>query len=390
MHGGATSAPPPTPSTQQSDKPMSTSAAADALSSMLHRLPPTLSLPTRRAQPATCPPVPVVSLSQARSNPSLFSSKLGFFQLTDHSIPPQLADSAESEALSLFDLSREKKEACFPRNWPVGFEEGDEVDDDDVDGLGESFCLDESCYTESAELSLASLSEFSRALEKVGLEVTELLCRSVGFESPLGKGDPSPTRVCSMMWVAEGLSGKSKTPVAGRFYPYVVGLQYQIRGGQKYSLLADSGWVSVVPLVESVLVTIGDIAQVWSNGELKKVRGRPVAGLGEGNNKSRCISMSLLVTLPIDTKISPVLPAAAISGGDHSHKDDDNDEDGNGRNVDELGDHQINDSSIVSTGENRETEGRLLKSFCLEDYAWRVYHERLHFKDPLDRFRIKN
>ncbi|KAL6128082.1 hypothetical protein ACLB2K_071440 [Fragaria x ananassa] len=387
MHAGATSAPPPTPSTQQSDNPMSTSAAADTLSRMLHRLPPTLSLPTRRAPPATCPPVPVVSLSRARSNPSLLSSKLGFFELTDHSIPPQLADSAELEALSLFDLPKDKKEACFPRNWPVGFEEGDEVDD--VEGLGESFCLDESCYTESAELSLASLSEFARSLEKLGLEVIELLCRSVGFECPdLGKkGDPSPTRFCSMMWVAEGLSGKSKTPVAGRFYPYVVGLQYQIRSGRKYSLLADSGWVSVVPQEESVLVTIGDIAQVWSNGELKKVRGRPVANLGDEGNKSRRISMSLLVTLPIDTTICPLFPAAAcLSGGDQSHVDDD--EDGNGKNV-ESGDHQINDSNA---GDNIEIEGRsgVFKSFCLEDYAWRVYHERLHFKDPLDRFRITN
>ncbi|KAL6131618.1 hypothetical protein ACLB2K_069992 [Fragaria x ananassa] len=389
MHAGATSAPPPTPSTQQSsDNPMSTSAAADTLSRMLHRLPPTLSLPTRRVQPATCPPVPVVSLSQARSNPSLLSSKLGFFQLTDHSIPPRLADSAELEALSLLDLPKDKKEACFPRNWPVGFEEGDEVvdDDDDVEGLGESFCLEESCYTESPELSLASLSEFARALEKVGLEVIELLCRSFGFESPLGnKGDPSPTRFCSMMWVAEGLSGKSKTPVAGRFYPYVVGLQYQIRSGRKYSLLADSGWVSVVPQVESVLVTIGDIAQVWSNGELKKVRGRPVANLGDEGNKSRRISMSLLVTLPIDTTICPLFPAAALSDGDQSHEDID--EDGNRRNV-ELGDYQINDS--ITGDRNREIEGRVFESFCLEDYAWRVYHERLHFKDPLDRFRIQN
>ncbi|KAK9913745.1 hypothetical protein M0R45_037554 [Rubus argutus] len=376
MHGrGATSAPPPTPSTQQSDNLLSTSASADALSRMLHRLPPTLSLPTLRAQAAMCPAIAAVSLSEARSNPALLPSQLGFFQLTDHFIPSQLADSAESEALSLFDLPREKKEACFPRSssWPVGFEEGDEVDDG-VDGLGESFCLDESCYT---ELSLASLRELSRGLEKVGLEMIELLCSSVGFENPLGKNDPSSTRFRSLMWVSEGLPGKSKSPVAGRFYPYVVGLQYQIRRGQKYSLLADSGWVSVLPQVESLLVTVGDIAQVWSNGKLKKVRGRPVACLGEGNNKSRCISMSLLVTLPIDTRICPLVPVAAINGGDHDHEDG-SDRDGN------EGDHQS------SGGDEGEIEGRLFKSFCLEDYAWRVYHERLHFKDPLDIFRIKN
>lgn len=117
------------------------------------------------------------------------------------------------------------------------------------------------------------------------------------------------------------------------------------------------------------------------------MRGRPVANLGDEGNKSRRISMSLLVTLPIDTTICPLFPAAAcLSGGDQSHVDDD--EDGNGKNV-ESGDHQINDSNA---GDNIEIEGRsrVFKSFCLEDYAWRVYHERLHFKDLLDRFRIQN
>lgn len=102
-----------------------------------------------------------------------------------------------------------------------------------------------------------------------------------------------------------------------------------------------------------------------------------MACLGEGNNKSRCISMSLLVTLPIDTIICPLVPVAAINGGDHDHEDG-SDRDGN------EGDHQS------SGGDEGEIEGRLFKSFCLEDYAWSVYHERLHFKDPLDRFRIKN
>ena len=115
------------------------------------------------------------------------------------------------------------------------------------------------------------------------------------------------------------------------------------------------------------------------------MRGRPVANLGDEGNKSRRISMSLLVTLPIDTTICPLFPAAALSGGDQSHEDDD--EDGNRRNV-ELGDYQINDS--ITGDRNREIARRVFKSFCLEDYSWRVYHERLHFKDLLDRFRIQN
>ncbi|CAB4270955.1 unnamed protein product [Prunus armeniaca] len=356
MHGGATSAPPPTPSTQPNNL-LSTSsgATADALSRLLHRLPPTLSLPKRRSPPSTCPPS--VSLSDVQANPStLFSSssQLGFFQLTNHSVLSQLANSAESEALSLFNLPRHQKESFFTKCWPLGFEGDDDDEDDDGDSHGESFCLDSSCSTESIELCLTSLREFTRALEKVGLEIVELLCRSAGFENPLGKDDP--TRFSSMMWISE------------------VGLQYQIRSGQKYSLLADSGWVSVLPPVESILVTIGDIAQVWSNGKFKKVRGRAVACLGEG--ECRCISMSLLVTLPIDStsRVGPLVPISAVDGG--------HDEDRNDRDDDDGGDQNLNGKS------DGEKEGRLFKSFSLEDYAWRVYHERLFLKDPLDRYRF--
>jgi hypothetical protein len=252
---GATAAPPPTPSTQPTNL-LSTSDAADALSRLLHRLPsPTLSLPTRRSPPATCPPVVSLSGDQNPSTTILDALQLGFFQVTNHTIPSQLAGSAESDSFALFDLSRDKKESYFPKNWPLGYEGGD---DEDGDGLGESFRLDSSCSTESStELSLDSLREFTRALEKLGLRIIELLSSAVGFENPVGE---DPSRFCSLMWISEGVPG-NKPVLSGGFYPYIVGLHYQIRS-QKYSLLADSGWVSVSPQVDSVLVTLGDIAHV--------------------------------------------------------------------------------------------------------------------------------
>ncbi|KAA8534056.1 hypothetical protein F0562_031573 [Nyssa sinensis] len=352
---GTTAAPPPTPSTQPS--PLSSSDAADTLARLLHRLPPTLSLPIRRRPLATCTP-PLISLSDPNptlKNNLLASSELGFFQLTNHSIPSQLALSAESESLSLFNLPHDKKQLSVPKNWPLGY---DYDDDDDDSGTGESFCFDSSCSTESTELSLTSLGEFTREMEKVGLDVIQALSCPLGFENP---ARVDPTKVCSLMWISEGSPG-IKPVISGRFYPYIVGLQYQIRC-QKYSLLADSGWVSASPQVDSVLVTLGDIGQVWSNGKLKKVRGRPVPSLGDGSN-ARCITMSLLVTLPIDSIVSPLVTGLNVGGEeDGVDKDDD------------------------SNADSRED--RLFNSFSFEDYAWRIYHERLPLKDPLDRYRFE-
>ncbi|TKY56877.1 gibberellin 2-beta-dioxygenase 8 [Spatholobus suberectus] len=246
--GGATSAPPPTPTSE----PNNLLSTSDALSRLLHRLPPTLSLPTRSASPssaaATCPPS--LSLNDILS----CVSRLGYAQLTDHSVPSELANSAESEALALFDLSRDQKESLFPQNWPLGYDGGDNEDDD---ALAESFRLDSACSTESNELALASLREFARELEKLGLKIVDELTKALGFENPLGD---DPTRFRSVLWVSECLHGTTPE-LSGGFYPFIIGLQYQIRN-QKYSMLSDSGWVSVLPHVDSMLVTVGDIAQV--------------------------------------------------------------------------------------------------------------------------------
>ncbi|CAK7325877.1 unnamed protein product [Dovyalis caffra] len=355
-----TAAPPPTPSAQSNSHLGTSAASADALSRLLHRLPPTLSLPTRLSTAATSPPL--ISLSDPNLQDLLFSasSQLGFFQLTNHNISSQLAKSAESESLSLFELGKDIKESYFPKNWPLGFE-------DDEDGNGESFWLDAECSTVSTELVLASLRELTRALEKVGLEVIEMLSNGVGFENP-AKEDP--TRYCSFLWVHDGLDGNDHKPgLSGGSYPYIVGLRYQIRC-QKYSMLTDSGWETVLPQVDSVMVTIGDIAQVWSNGRLKKVRGRPTACLGDGKNSS-CVSMALLVTLPLESTVSPLLPKEVANEIN--------------ANEDEIGEDIEEQNEI---GNFCKTEKRLFSSFSFEDYAWRAYHEPLLFKDPLDKYRI--
>ncbi|XP_028803792.1 gibberellin 2-beta-dioxygenase 2 [Neltuma alba] len=355
VYGGATSAPPPTPSTHSNNNLFPASDTADAFSRLLlHRLPPpTLSLPTRRSSaPTTSPPVISLSADQTPADDLLTSvCDLGFFQLTHHSIPPELASSAESESLALFDLPRDQKESLLPKNWPLGYECGDDDDDDEGDGQGESFRLDGSCSTESTELSLASLREFTGALEKLGLEIIGLLSKAMDFENPVRD---DPTRFCSMMWISE--CGRSTKPaLSSGYYPFIVGLQYQIRR-QKHSLLSDSGWVSVLPHLDSVLVTIGDIAQVWSNGRLKKVRGRAVGEAAEENG-SRSIGMTLLVSLPTESRVAPILGKAEDNGKEEED------------------------------GESAEKRG-VFQSFDFEDYAWRVYHERLLLKDPLDRYRI--
>ncbi|KAL8113737.1 hypothetical protein AgCh_020869 [Apium graveolens] len=92
---------------------------------------------------------------------------------------------------------------------------------------------------------------------------------------------------------------------------------------------------------------------VGSNGKLKKVRGRPIPSLEEGNNSAKCITMTLLLTLPLDITVSTLFSKSIESHDDEEDGDDDRD-------------------GKEDTAENK----RLFKSFSFEDYAWRMYYEQ--------------
>lgn len=88
----------------------------------------------------------------------------------------------------------------------------------------------------------------------------------------------------------------------------------------------------------------------------------------EEGSDSSSLSMSLLLTLPLESTVSPLLPRAVItSHGDIDHEDNEN-QDGHDETRDES----------------------MFTSFSFEDYAWRVYHERVPLKDPLDRYRTSS
>ncbi|KAK9126688.1 hypothetical protein Scep_015534 [Stephania cephalantha] len=332
-HGGATAAPPPSPSDHRSSA--ATSATAEDLCRLLHRLPPSLSLPSSRLKPR---PPPTINFSNSQNTPNGpngpnglngLNVQLGFFQLTHHGLPAQVAESAESDSLALLSLTREDKNRfSSSKAWPVGF---------DVDGEGESVWVDESCLAEWTRLG-----ELAGELEKIGLGVMEGLMVKVARCG-------IPPRMRSLMRV-------SRCAGEEREYPYIVSLEYQIRK-REYELLGESGWVTVRPEVGSVLVTVGDVAQVWSNGKLKKVRGKRVI---EDGSSAPCVTMSLLITLPTESTVS-VAPLPRIK--------------------------PIQTDQDDATKEEEEEIDEEFNPFSFEDYAWRVYHERFLSRDPLDRYR---
>uniref|UniRef100_M8BV84 Non-haem dioxygenase N-terminal domain-containing protein n=1 Tax=Aegilops tauschii TaxID=37682 RepID=M8BV84_AEGTA len=151
------------------------------------------------------------------------------------------------------------------------------------------------------------------------------------------------------------------------------------------SALAELSRVDASAMRASILSTLGFSAEaegvdagvepvmvfdVWSNGKLKKVRGmvRPTPAPGsdseEGGEPAR-LSITVLITLPLDSVVSPLLPlsGAGEEGGDVEKEEKEVSEDG--------------DENVGS-----------FRPFSLESYAWGLYHDQLESKDPLAPYRI--
>lgn len=115
---------------------------------------------------------------------------------------------------------------------------------------------------------------------------------------------------------------------------------------------------------------------MWSNGKLEKARRRPIplpcseSSADPTAAAATVTMMSLLISLPLESTVSP-LPIIPRTGSSE----------GGGEVVEEDGEKE------EEGGESWDKKA-VFRSFPFEDYAWRVYHERLSFKDPLDRYRI--
>ncbi|XP_051227012.1 uncharacterized protein [Lolium perenne] len=365
--------PPPTPSNH---KPLPSTAAGGtteaALSAFLNRMLLSAPAPTLRSRPSsrlktrTSAP-PMVSLDSPDLAPLCAAADVGYFHLAGHGIPSQLPSSA------LAELSRVDASALRASNLcTLGFSEEDQEEEDGGDDdPAMVFDVDERGMD-----ALPAAAEYARRMRDVGMQVMELLsrCPEVGYaEEPFAEGK---RKARCLVWVSKAGTGESAAapPPAGKAkaYPYAVGLhcQWEQEASPSSWVMDNNGeWTAVGASDGALLVTIGDIAQVWSNGKLKKVRGmaRPTSAPssdGHAGGEPGRLSITVLITLPLDTVISPLLPPS------------------------DAGEEDLDEEEKDAEGADGDGDEWKFRSFLLEDYAWRVYHERLQFKDPLARYRI--
>ncbi|KAJ4751093.1 2-oxoglutarate (2OG) and Fe(II)-dependent oxygenase superfamily protein [Rhynchospora pubera] len=287
-HGGATTAPflfsedeqtpsppPPTPCNHS----LSTDETDVFLSHLLTRLslpPPTLTpvLPLRPKQSTLVPTV--ISLLEPNKQLLLSAAvELGFFHVTDHGIPSHLCEAY---------LHNYQPDLVSDTSGLVCRESDD----------GGSFCMFE---TDAGD-------EFARELERVGLKVLKLLFEEKRF------GITTETR--SLMCVSLNKMEQDLKENKEQLHSCILRLTYERKGKKVPSAVVDDSgeWVQVKALEEAVLITVGEVAQVWSNGKFKKVRSLPQvsqSSLHQSKDPSNVL-VTLLITLPEEDTLTQLMP----------------------------------------------------------------------------------
>lgn len=350
-------APPPTPSQGGNSSSSATTVNNDAFSAFLEKSLGISSLvltesPVKSSIRAS--DLPLIDFSSARDDLvrriADSAAEFGCFQLINHGVCFDLAERAEKESDGLFELALDKKEGISRSlESPFGFEDGG--CDTSTSARQESFWLEKEAnqiedfirniWPEGCGNLSCALGDYSSALEKVAGEILDHLLEGLGdwdrssFIGDIAMNNASVICLSNQKGPAKPQSSRLK-----HSYPFILTLQYQ-NTSDSFELYVDRGWVRVSPQAGTLLVTLGDIMKVWSNGEYKSAVGRPTVVSEQAST-----SMALIYSPPTESTICPIPEV-------------------------------LNSDKIP-----------YYTSFSLKDYASRLRKQRLLFKDPVERYRI--
>lgn len=214
------------------------------------------------------------------------ATEFGCFQLINHGIPSELIVRAEKECDRLFELPLQKKQiVCRSDEIRFGFEDiaGDAVE---KARIHETFWVDKNqdfmeetmrnVWPEGYKNFSWAMTNFSDALEKIALDVMEILQEKLGLDPSnlnelLGSENSSMLCLYSHMGPYKSLSARLSHP-----HSHVLSVHHH-KGPSSFYIYADHGWTTVNLKPNSLMITVGNILKVWSQGRCKSVIGRPVA-----------------------------------------------------------------------------------------------------------------
>ncbi|PWA76605.1 protein SRG1 [Artemisia annua] len=267
--------------------------------------------------------VPVIDLQCLFANAnesSVYSSELnklhtaskewGFFQVINHGISESLLDDFKKEVLNFFDLPMEEKQKLWQQ-------------EDNHEGFGQLFVVSEEqkldwsdmfyittlphdlrksqlfqklplnlrqkleAYSaEIKKLAMAILGQMAKALGMDDTEITELF--QDGVQSMRMNYYPP----CPEPEMAVGFSPHSDADA--------LTILYQLNTTEGLQIRKDGKWVTIKPLPNALVVNIGDIMEIVSNGVYKSIEHRAVV-----NSDYERLSVATFYSSTMGTELGP-------------------------------------------------------------------------------------
>ncbi|KAL3631936.1 hypothetical protein CASFOL_024920 [Castilleja foliolosa] len=242
-------------------------------------------------------------------------AQTGCLEVINHGISPDLIKLVLFLAAGIFEISPEKKRtAARSPERQYGFEEfhgDDEIRDESEEFL---WCRDESMILEMEKVWPFGYSNFSQVMEKLQSEIEEVGSKILQFleqhsmkklcpENNSSEDQELAGNFCRIQKHCRKTDDEAsenslkydviRMLIKGSEFGHALCLHI-CSGSTDFHVYSKKGWLSFCPNQDSIVITVGDKLQAWSDGQYKHVIGRPVF---KGKDE-RCISMGFLFSSP--------------------------------------------------------------------------------------------
>ncbi|KAF4347021.1 hypothetical protein G4B88_011448 [Cannabis sativa] len=253
--------------------------------------------PINSNDPLSIPSIPIIDLHRLGTTEFTDSEvqrlhsacrEWGFFQVINHGISTSLLDKFRTEVENFFKLPYEEKKRLWqhPDNHE-GFgqlfvvSEEQKLDWSDIDTM-------EAYSMEVKKLAMVILDHMAKALKMDGEEMRDLF--GEGVQSIRMNYYPP----CPEPDLAIGFTPHSDADA--------LTILFQLNDTEGLQIRKDGNWVSVTPLPNALVVNIGDVMEIVSNGTYKSIEHRATV-----NSSKERLSVATFYSSKLDSELGPAL-----------------------------------------------------------------------------------
>ncbi|XP_077247205.1 S-norcoclaurine synthase 1-like [Tasmannia lanceolata] len=272
-------------------------------------------------------PIPAVDLSRLLEDPPSPQGrdemnkqhwachKWGFFQLINHGVCDELIERMKNEVEEFFKLTLEEKKAYsqLPNN---------------IEGYGQAFVVSEEQKLDWGDMLFLlprpvllknmrfwplipynfreTLDKYSSELQRVAISLLGLMAKNLGFDpKKLTDMFDDGTQGLRMNYYLPCLEANKVLGQSPQYDATGLTLLLQVNQVQGLQIRNNGKWIPVKPLSGALIVNIGDILEILSNGKYKSIEHRAVINTA---------FYSPAKLAPLDATIGPLIDLA--KGGD--------------------------------------------------------------------------